>query len=85
MKKDIHPNNYRDVAFKDVTSGKVFIAKSTVNTSETIEHEGQKYPLFIIDTSSASHPFYTGSRSSAKSTGRVEKFNRRFGKMNPEK
>lgn len=85
MKKEIHPKNYRDVAFKDVTSGKIFVLKSTVQTEDTIDHEGKKYPLYVIDTSSASHPFYTGNRSSAKSTGRVEKFNRRFGKTQTKK
>lgn len=78
MNKEIQPKNYREVAFKDVTSGHIFIIKSTVNTGETIEHEGKTYPLFTVDTSSASHPFYTGQRSSAKSTGRVERFNKKF-------
>ena len=78
MKKNIHPKNYREVAFKDVTSGKIFIVKSTAETSDVVDYESKKYPLFIIDTSSASHPFYTGQRSSAKSTGRVERFNKRF-------
>ena len=78
MKKDIHPKNFREVAFKDVTSGEVFVVRSTVATLETIEHEGKTYPVFTVDTSSASHPFYTGNRSSAKSTGRVERFNKKF-------
>ena len=78
MQKDIHPKNYREVAFKDVTSGEIFIVRSTVKTSETIEHEGKEYPVFTVDTSSASHPFYTGNRSSSKSTGRVERFNKKF-------
>ena len=80
MKKGIHPDNYRTVAFKDITSKKIFIAKSTAPTTETVEHDGKKYPVFIVDTSSASHPFYTGQRTSAKSTGRVERFNKRFSK-----
>lgn len=78
MNKEIQPKNFREVAFKDITSGNIFIIKSVVSTSETIEHEGKTYPLFTVDTSSASHPFYTGSRSSAKSTGRVERFNKKF-------
>lgn len=81
MQKDIHPKNFREVAFKDITSGTIFIVKSSVNTSETIEHEGKTYPLYTVDTSSASHPYYTGSRSSAKSTGRVERFNKKFGSL----
>lgn len=78
MKKDIHPAEYREVAFKDVTSGEVFIINSTVNTSETLEHDGKTYPVFIVDTSSASHPFYTGSATSSKTAGRVDRFNKRF-------
>lgn len=78
MKKEIHPSNYREVAFKDVTSGKVFILGSTVRTTETMEHEGKEYPVFTVDTSSASHPFYTGNTQSNKTTGRVERFKRRI-------
>lgn len=78
MKKDIHPDTYREVAFKDVTSGEVFIISSTVSTQETIEHEGKEYPVFTVDTSSASHPFYTGSNTSSKTAGRVDRFNKRF-------
>ena len=84
MKKDIHAKNYRDVAFKDITADKIFVLKSTVSTTETIKHEGKEYPLFTVDTSSASHPFYTGDRQSSKSTGRVERFNRRI-KVNDKK
>ena len=80
MKKDIHPDNYRAVAFKDVSSGDIFIINSSVATEETIEHEGNTYPLFTVDASSASHPFYTGNRSAVKSAGRVERFNKRFNK-----
>lgn len=78
MQKNIHPKNYREVAFKDITSGKIFIIKSTANCADTVNVDGKEYPLYNTDTSSASHPFYTGNRSSAKSTGRVERFNRMF-------
>lgn len=77
MKKDIHPNTYREVAFKDVTSGEVFVLSSTVKTDDSLEHEGKTYPVFIVDTSSASHPFYTGSTTSSKTAGRVDRFNKR--------
>ncbi len=80
VKKNIHPTNYREVAFRDTASGHVFIIKSTVNTNETINHEGRDYPLLTVDTSSQSHAFYTGNRQSARSTGRVERFNRMFHK-----
>ena len=37
MKKGIHPENYRLVAFKDMSNEDVFLAKSTANTNETID------------------------------------------------
>ena len=43
MKQGIHPENYRVVAFKDMSNDDVFLTKSTVETKETIEHEGTEY------------------------------------------
>ena len=40
MKKDLHPSNYRDVAFKDMSNGETFITRSTVASKETIEIDG---------------------------------------------
>lgn len=80
MRQEIHPKNYRTVAFKDLSSGKVFLLESTANSSETMTVDGKEYPVFSVDTSSESHPFYTGNRATAKSTGRVERFNRMFSK-----
>jgi large subunit ribosomal protein L31 len=78
MKPDIHPE-YRDVLFHDTSSDTYFVVGSTVQTSETKEHEGQTYPYMILDISSASHPFYTGKQKVAQSDGRVARFNKRFG------
>jgi len=74
MKKDIHPSNYREVAFKDNTSGEVFIINSCVETEDTIKHGGKEYPLYEVEISSASHPFYTGKKTTIDRAGRVEKF-----------
>ena len=60
MKKGLHPENYRQVAFKDMSNEEVFITRSTINTKETIEIEGVTYPLVKLEISSSSHPFYTG-------------------------
>lgn len=80
MKSDIHPN-YREVVFYDTSSEFKFITKSTIETSETIEWEdGKEYPLFKIEVSSQSHPFYTGKKMLLDTAGRVEKFNRRYAK-----
>lgn len=77
MKKDIHPN-YREVVFKDASSGTLFLTRSTVETNETVEYEGKTYPLFQVEISSASHPFYTGKQQIVDTTGRVERFRRKY-------
>ena len=80
MRKDIHPN-YREVVFYDTSSEYKFITKSTIESSETIQWEdGKEYPLFKIEVSSNSHPFYTGKKMMLDTAGRVEKFNRRYAK-----
>ncbi|MCT7657923.1 type B 50S ribosomal protein L31 [Mycobacterium deserti] len=79
MKPGIHPE-YRPVVFKDATTGDAFLTRSTATTERTIEWEdGQTYPLVVVDISSASHPFWTGSRRHIDTAGQVEKFRRRYG------
>ncbi len=80
MKKGIHPENYRLVAFKDLSNGHTFITKSTVNTKETIEIDGAEYPLCKIEISNTSHPFYTGKVKLVDSAGRVDKFRSKYKK-----
>jgi len=80
MKKGIHPDNYRMVAFKDMSNEHVFLTKSTVNTRETIEVDGVQYPLVKIEISSTSHPFYTGKMKLVDTAGRVDKFMNRYQK-----
>ena len=78
MKDGIHPE-YRDVVFLDMASGFKFIARSTVNTRETVKmDDGNEYPLFKLDVTSESHPFYTGAQQRIIETGRVEKFRQKF-------
>jgi large subunit ribosomal protein L31 len=80
MKEGIHPE-YREVLFVDLSNGFKFVTRSCVSAKETAEHEGKTYPLFKLDTSSESHPFYTGTQKSVDNMGgRVEKFRNRFGK-----
>ena len=79
MKTDIHPN-YRPVVFQDTSSDLAFLTKSTIETSETIEwDDGNTYPLAKVEISSASHPFYTGKQILVDTTGRVERFRKRYG------
>ncbi|MBN1300971.1 MAG: type B 50S ribosomal protein L31 [Melioribacteraceae bacterium] len=80
MKKNIHPSNYRPVVFKDISADYAFLTKSTVHTNETIEWEdGNTYPLVKLEISDKSHPFFTGKQMMLDSTGRVERFNKKYG------
>ncbi|MBR4153907.1 MAG: type B 50S ribosomal protein L31 [Paludibacteraceae bacterium] len=78
MKKGIHPESYRPVAFKDMSNDEVFISRSTVATKETIEIDGVTYPLVKLEISSSSHPFYTGKTKLVDTAGRVDKFLNRY-------
>lgn len=80
MKKGIHPENYRLVVFKDMSNGETFLTKSTVNTKDTIELDGNEYPLVKVEISSTSHPFYTGKMKLVDTAGRVDKFRNRYAK-----
>lgn len=77
MKADIHPKNYRQVVFQDASSGTQFIVGSTVDTDETVTVDGTTYPLYIVEISSASHPFYTGKQTTMDRAGRVDRFKKR--------
>ena len=80
MKQGIHPENYRMVAFRDMSNGEVFITKSTVNTRENETIDGVEYPVVKLEISSSSHPFYTGKMKLVDSAGRVDKFMNRYQK-----
>jgi large subunit ribosomal protein L31 len=78
MKKEIHPN-YRPVVFVDTGANFSFLTRSTVRSNETIKWtDGKEYPLVKLDISSASHPFFTGKMKFIDTTGRVEKFQRKY-------
>jgi large subunit ribosomal protein L31 len=80
MKKGIHPN-YRPVVFQDTSAEYAILTRSTIATSESIKWEdGNTYPLVKLEISSASHPFFTGKQKLMDTTGRVEKFNKKYAK-----
>ena len=81
MKQGIHPENYRLVAFKDMSNEDVFITKSTVEAKETIEVEGVEYPLVKLEISRTSHPFYTGKSKLVDTAGRIDKFKTKYAKF----
>lgn len=81
MKANIHPENYRLVAFKDMSNDDIFITKSTVNSKETIEFEGIEYPLIKLEISRTSHPYYTGKSKLVDTAGRIDKFKNKYSKF----
>lgn len=78
MKKEIHPNSYRLVVFKDVNNEQIFICRSTVKTKEKISLKDKEYPLYKMEVSSFSHPFFTGKMKYIDTTGQIEKFKSKY-------
>jgi len=81
MKSGIHPENYRLVAFKDMSNDDVFITKSTANSEETIDVDGVEYPLIKLEISRTSHPYYTGKAKLVDTAGRIDKFKNKYAKF----
>lgn len=80
MKPGIHPE-YHPVVFQDQSTGKAFLTRSTATSANTVQWaDGNTYPLIVVDVTSDSHPFWTGNQRVMDTAGRVEKFNRRYGK-----
>ena len=86
MKDGIHPT-YRDVCFVDLSNNFQFITRSTLQTKESIKlDDGRELPLYKLETTSESHPFYTGTQKSVDSLGgRVEKFRNKFAHLSGKK
>ena len=49
MKKGIHPETYRLVAFKDMSNETIFVTRSCAPSKETITVEGVEYPLVKLE------------------------------------
>jgi len=80
MKPGIHPD-YHYVVFKDASTGSTFLTRSTATAASTIEwSDGNTYPLIVVDVTAESHPFWTGTQRTMDTAGRVQKFEKRYGK-----
>ncbi|SEL22345.1 type B 50S ribosomal protein L31 [Rhodococcus maanshanensis] len=80
MKNGIHPD-YHPVVFQDSATGSNFLTRSTIVSDRSIDWEdGNRYPLVVVDVTNESHPFWTGAARLMDTAGRVEKFERRYGK-----
>jgi len=83
MKKEIHPDNYRLVVFKDMSNDYSFLCKSCAPTRDTVTWEdGNEYPLVKLEISHKSHPFYTGKTQYVDTAGRIDKFKNKYAKFN---
>ncbi len=80
MKNDIHPD-YNYVVFRDEGAEFDILTRSTMTSPDTVKWEdGNTYPLIRLELSSASHPFYTGKQKIVDTAGRVERFEKRYGR-----
>jgi len=77
MKDDIHPA-YQDILFVDNSTGYKFVCGSTLQPKAKETFEGKEYPVYHVTVSSASHPFFTGSKQFVDAEGRVDKFLKRY-------
>lgn len=84
MKKNAHPK-YQKVLFVDSSTGYKFVCGSTLQTDAKEKFEGKEYPVCYLSISSASHPFFTGSKGLVDAEGRVDKFNKRYAAKSPKK
>ena len=81
MKKGIHPESYRTVVFKDISTDDMFLGRSCTNSKDTVTWEdGKEYPLIKLEISNKSHPFFTGKMKFVDTAGRIDKFNKKFKK-----
>ncbi len=78
LKRDIHPTSH-EVVFMDVNSGYRFLSRSTKTSHETVEwKDGKTYPVIKVETSSDTHPFYTGRQKFGEKGGRAEQFKKKY-------
>jgi len=82
MKKSGHPS-YQDILFVDTATGTKFVCGSTLQPEARETFEGKEYPVYHVPISSASHPFFTGSKKFVDTEGRVEKFKKRYAQQAP--
>lgn len=77
MKMGIHPD-YHKTLFVDTSTGKEWVAFSTMRSGEKREVDGAEMPVVKLDISSHSHPFWTGQARTVDAEGRIDRFKRRY-------
>ena len=79
MKEGIHPE-YHKVLYVDSATGEEWVSRSTMTSKETREVDGEEIPVVKLEISSVSHPFWTGKMRNLDADGKIERFNKRWGK-----
>jgi large subunit ribosomal protein L31 len=80
MKQGIHPD-YRPVAFRDASTGKTYVTRSTARSERTVELDGVTYPLIVADVTADSHPLWTGTQRVVDTAGRVQRFEQKYARF----
>ncbi len=79
MKEGIHPD-YHKVLFVDNATGKEWLSRSTLTSEQKRTIDGEEVPVIRLEISAESHPYWTGQQRSVDTEGRVDRFNKRYGK-----
>jgi large subunit ribosomal protein L31 len=69
MKTGIHPD-YKEITVEQ-SDGTTYVTRSTMKVKDG---------LYKTEVDSKNHPFYIGSDRMVTSAGRVDKFNKKYGK-----
>lgn len=77
VKADIHPE-YHPVVFVD--GDHEIITRSTMTSRNTRDIDGVEHYVVEVHISSSTHPFWTGSQRVVDTAGRIERFNRKYGR-----
>lgn len=84
MKSGIHPE-YHPVVFVDSSTGVEFLSRSTRKSETVREIGGVKHYEIRMEITSDSHPFWTGTQKLLDTEGRVERFNRKYARVDQKK
>ncbi|MDH3004855.1 MAG: 50S ribosomal protein L31 [Candidatus Shikimatogenerans sp. JK-2022] len=70
---------YKLIIFQDINNKKFFLTKSTLKTKKKIKINNKIYPLYKVDITKYSHPFFIGNKKKTKKIkGRIEKFQKKY-------
>ena len=78
MKPDTHPD-YHNVLFVDSATGTEWVTRSTMQSKEKREVNGEEMPVVKLEISAVSHPFWTGQMRELDADGKIDRFRKRWG------